>query len=816
MRHSIDRLPDASTASSGLDDSRIVELLARHGRNTILPDAPSGWLPLLRSSLVDPMLWFLVVAAVLFWWLGDRFEAGLLLAATIPILGMDAYLHGRTQASTAGLAARLASEATVVRSGQRRRIAAAELVPGDLVIVPQGAYVPADGVVLAGDALQVDESALTGESLPQRKRPLPHPWTNHEVPNVHWLSAGTRLLTGEASLHLVRTGAGTLYGEIARSAQSSLQQSTPLQQAIRRLVAMLLLAAVILCLVLAAARLVQGFGWTDALLSAITLAVAAIPEEFPVVFTAFLGVGVYRLARRRALVRRAAVVENIGRVSCICTDKTGTLTEGRLQLQHLVPAAAASEQALLHAAAIASHDEATDPMDRAIVQRHGPIGDVEIFAFTEARRRQVGITNEHGMRLAAVKGAPETVLAMCEGIDASERRHWAGQAAMLADQGHKVIACASRSLPAGFAGEPESGFVFLGLLGFEDPVRDGVADAIAMARAAGIRVIMVTGDHPGTARAVASEIGLGGAAPVVVQGSELEADFDGPRPDVVARCLPAQKLALVQSLQRAGEIVAVTGDGINDVPALRGADVGIAMGQRGTRAARDAAAIVLLDDELGSILHAIAEGRQLFENLRRSFAFLLIAHIPLVLTAALIPLAGYPLPYLPITIVWLELIIHPAALLAFQHRADADRLLPLQRAAGLRFFDPAGRAVIVIGGGAATLAIFASFAWHHADGAAIGHTRAAALAILVGVIVGTVAGLGRLRTSAARWLVLIASGATLIAMQTPSLAALLHLGPLTGVDAAVAAGCAALAALCGWGYEGRSGRQRTNETFTFD
>ena len=772
MQHAVDPALIAS-ATEGLSTAEAAARQARHGPNDILPPMRSGVWRLIVASLADPMLWFLIVSAALFAMVGERTEAVVLLVAIVPLFGMDAFLHGRTQNSTAALAARLADTADVVRDGTRSSIDSRELVPGDRVIVGGGQWIPADGVLTGGEGVQIDESALTGESLPVRKHPVPRaPAALRAVDDLHWLSAGTRVLTGEVTLLVAATGAQTLYGELARAAQSVAQSTTPLQQAIRRLTAVLLAVAAGLCVLLALVRLWQGFGFIDALLAAITLAVAALPEEFPLVFTAFLGVGVYRLARQRALVRRAVAVENIGRVTCICTDKTGTLTEGRVQLSHVVPADDADRAHVLRAAAGASGPDSGDPVDLAIGALAGNVAAAATFPFTEARRRQVGLVDTSAGRLAVMKGAPETVLARCT-LDADAATSWRDRLATLAAGGHKVLGCAERRVEPGSTVEPEDGYTFLGLLAFEDPLRPGVVDAIAAARAQGIRVIMLTGDHPATAGAIASELGLGDGHPSVREGDAVAAD-DAPLPDVVARCLPTLKLALVQRLQAQGEIVAVTGDGINDVPALRAADVGIAMGERGTRAARDAAAIVLLDDDFATLVRALAEGRQLFANLRASFAFLLVVHIPLVLTAAGLPLMGQPLPYLPMVIVLLELAIHPLALLAFQQSADAASAMPAPR--GTRIFER--REVALLGGGGlvATLAVAGAWFAHVDDGT--GAARAMVAALLLALAAGSAAGLSGLRGALARRVVAAVLVGGLGMLAWPPAAALLDATPL--------------------------------------
>ncbi|MDP3858521.1 MAG: cation-transporting P-type ATPase [Stagnimonas sp.] len=791
MRHTVppDRLQDLADDANGLSAEVAAERQQRHGSNDILGDAPAGWAPVLRDSARDPMIWFLAATAALFAWLGDLVEATVLASALLPILGMDAYLHRRTQASTEGLAGQLAARARVLRDGRELEIAAQALVPGDIAIIAASEAFPADGIIAAGTGLQVDESALSGEALPVRKRALARADCGASVEHEHWGSAGTRLLTGEARLRVIHTGSDTLYGEIVRLARAGQQERTPLQRAVGSLVLTLVLVAVVLCLVLAATRLVQGHGLVDALLSAVTLAIAAFPEEFPVVFTCFLGVGVYRLARRKALVRRAAVVENIGRVSCICSDKTGTLTEGRLRLEHLLPVTETGDAALLRAAALASRAESGDPMDLAILAKAGASDGGELmatFPFTEDRRRETAILRQgDGVLRAVTKGAPETVLTMTTLPDV-ERTLWLQRVLEYATSGHKVVACAERSLDRWVDGEPERDYRFLGLLAFEDPLRPGVTDAVAEAQAAGIRVIMVTGDHPATARAIAAELGLGAnhGGPRVIEGAELTAQLqrgvsDGLRGvDVVARCLPAQKLELVSALRGGGDIVAVTGDGINDVPALRGADVGIAMGERGTRSAREVAAIVLLDDNFRSIVGAIAEGRQLFDTLRLSFAYLLMVHIPLVLTAAFIPLAGYPVLYLPIHIVWIELIIHPTALLVFQQLPSSGRLAPLRRSTRLRFFDRREWLLIASVGGLLALMVALAYGRSLGPDQDLGHARAMAMVMLVLGSAALTAALSRLRTPAAAITIAASLLSAVLLVQQPQLAGLLHLAPL--------------------------------------
>ena len=785
----------------GLDTTEVQARRQRFGRNDMFEARRAGWLEVLRESARDPMPWFLLGTALLLAAVGNRTEALVLGLALLPILGMDAFLHRRTRASVEGLASRLTTVCRVRRDGRVREVAAAELVPGDLVQVDASGYLPADGVIVAGENLQIDESALSGESLPCRKQTWPGGLPpDGEVDDRFWGAAGTRLLTGSLQLRVIDTGARTLYGGIVRLARSGPRDPTPLQRSVASLVRTLVIAASVMCLLLALARWHQGHGLTDALVSALTLAVAALPEEFPVVFTTFLGVGAWRLARRRALVQRAVAVENIGRVTAICTDKTGTLTEGSLRLMALHPAEGIDEALLLRVAARASRHDSADPMDQSILERAGAPGGerVATFPFSEKTRREVAVfAREGGGVEVVVKGAPETVFDLC-GLQGAAREAWAGHAAALAGSGHKVIACARRDLAAWSGQVPDGAYVLAGLLGFADPLREGVAAAVAETRQAGIRVLMITGDHPLTARAIAIEAGLGGTRPVVRLGDDLAralesegaAALDGV--DVVARCLPMRKLDIVRALQAGGEVVAVTGDGVNDVPALQAADIGIAMGRRGTRTASEVAPVVLLDDNFGTLVDAIAEGRQLFANLKLSFAYLLMIHLPLVLTAAIVPWLGLPLLYLPIHVVWLELIIHPTALLAFQQLPERARLGRVRRSTRARFFDAREWGVVIGGGLALTALVGAGYAYSLGPGGDAGHARSMALLVLVVASAGVTVSLGRLRTLAARLVPLASLVSAGIALGVPGLAAALQLQPLHADDWMLAAAAGAV------------------------
>lgn len=788
------RIRSSITPDWSLNGIEVEAARIQYGMNDILEAKSNQWVEIVWETMKDPMIWFLLITAVIFYFLNYYNQSLILFLATIPLIGMDAFLHWRTHVSTQGLHSKLALVTQVIRNGIEMSIPARELVPGDLVVIAAGQSFPADGVVLMADNLQVDESALTGESLPVLKKNLNANTGSSQEPFIegeYWGYAGTRILTGRALMRVVFTGRETLYGEIAESAFLTTEQRTPLQHAISKLVFILLIAATIFCIILAGVRFYQGFGMLDALLSAAMLAVAALPDEFPVVFTFFLGVGVYRLARKNALVRRAVSVENIGRITCICSDKTGTITEGLFRLTNYFPFAGIDENQLLYIALLASRKESGDLLDLAIWDENQKKNIqtetlLHTFPFTEDRKRETSII-AYGANdwLFAVKGAPEMVLSMCD-ISNEDKQRILKQALALASAGNKVIGFAKQIVPKNKVyTELVENFAFMGLLTFSDPPRKDAADAIAKCYEGNIHVLMITGDHPETARAVAREIGLNKGKPNVVLAEDIMAhvkknDIKYLRTiDVVARAIPSQKLDIVKAMQAAGDIVAVTGDGVNDVPALKQADVGIAMGERGTQSAREAADIVLLDDNFGSIVNAISEGRQLFKNLKSSFNYLLMVHMPFVLSAAIIPLFGYPLLYYPIHIVIIELIIHPTAMLVFQELPVTKKLEPVNRQSKVSFFSGADWRKIVLVGGMSTLIVIISFMMMFNASLNVLYARSFSLAVLMITSAALTAGLAGFAGGIVRVMIVGPILFSLLLIQVPWLADLLAVSPMS-------------------------------------
>lgn len=792
----VERIGGQVSPDWGLDEQQVIERRQQYGTNDVIERPKHQWLELFQETLLDPMIWFLVVASILFALIAKYSESIVLLLAILPIGGMDAFLHWRTQVSTRALSSRLVTYARVIREGKEKTILAKDLVPGDLLCVKAGEYIAADGAFVAAQHVQVDESSLTGEAFPASKKTLASFGMGQEMPQIdyaYWGFVGTRALTGSGLIRVVYTGKETLYGEIIGSVLRTQQEKTPLQKALAKFVLVLIEVALVFCVILAMVRSYQGFGIIDALLSATTLAVVALPDEFPMVFTFFLGVGVYRLAKKHVLVRRSVTVENIGRINCICTDKTGTITEGRFHIIAYVVSPPYGEVELLSAAANASRLESGDPLDLAILaaaEKQNIItpAPVRVFPFTEDRKCETTVFSvPEGLRFVT-KGAPETVIARCHMRDV-DTQIWQDKIKALGKLGHKVIACAEAIVKETAAHVTEGlaqRHQFLGLIAFADPPRPGVVEAVRYCQQNKIHVLMVTGDHPDTAQKIAADIGLGHGNPRLMTATEIEVALHAQGPtmlrqlDVIARAVPSQKFAIVKALQNMGNIVAVTGDGVNDVPALRAADIGIAMGERGTQSAREAAAMVLLDDNFDSIVNAIREGKQLFHNLQLSFKYLLMVHAPYVVSATIVPLLGYPLLYFPIHIVVIELFIHPTCMLVFQNLPSGEgKQVKRQAQNRISFFSRYDWAMMMaLGTYTSCLVVFVYFMGFWTLGGPE-MARANAFAAIGTTHIALTIGLSRLQSFSSRAMVFFSCMMLLILLQVPPITHYFNMQPPT-------------------------------------
>lgn len=707
---------------AGLASAEAARRLLRDGPNA-MPTDGAGWKRILGRTAREPMFVLLLAAAMLYLILGEPAEGMVLLAMFAATLGMTLYQEGKTARALESLRKLSNPQALVLRDGQRRQIDSNGLVEGDLLLLSEGDRVPADGQLLSGPGLLADESLLTGEAVSVPKQPVaeplpPAPPGGDGLPFVY---AGSLVVQGHGMVRVTATGPRSAVGGIGAALHGLEPEVAPLQRQVQQLAGRFAVLGMGLSVLLV---LLAGFKhgqWLEALLAGIALAMSALPEEFPVVLTVFPALGAWRLAHAKVLTRRLAALDTLGAATVLCMDKTGTLTENRMAVaalqtadgQRLDLAAPGSAPALPEAfhltaecAVLASSAGAADPMEQAIhrlgaaalagsVHLHPDWKLTHEYGFSPATRCVCHVWHSGSGYVMAAKGAPEAIAALCR-MDGPETRAMQHAAEAMAASGLRVLALAgSRTEAMPVAGWPATAasldLQYAGLIALRDPLCADVPAAVQACRAAGVRLVMVTGDYPATAAAVGRQAGM--EAGGILSGDEMaqldDADLAARLRSVsiCARIAPEQKLRIVRALQAGGEIVAMTGDGVNDAPALRAAHVGIAMGGRGTDVAREAAAMVLLDDRFASIVQAIAAGRRIYANMRKSLAYVMAVHAPIAGMALLPVLLGWPIVLYPMHIVFLELIIDPACSLAFENEPpDPDLMQRPPRQAGAPIF----------------------------------------------------------------------------------------------------------------------------------
>lgn len=684
--------------TSGLGDAEARVRLEENGANRLRKEAAESIWETFQEELREPMILLLLATGALYAIWGELPDALTIFFVIFVLVAVEVVNERRAKSAISALS-KLAEPTTQLRrDGRVQESPADELVPGDVALLQAGRRVAADARLLDAPGLAVDESPLTGESAPvdkQAAETLPQNTALAERTNMVY--AGTTVVRGHGSAIVVATGMATELGRVAGLARSVRPPRTMLQEAMRQLSGYLVWAAIgFSILVPVLGVVIAGQPVRQMLLTGLSLAFSVIPEELPIIITMVLGLGAYRLARQHAIVKRLQAVETLGAITVIATDKTGTLTENRMRVSELYPERSAREileiGVLCNDAVDGPDGTHGDPLDIAMLHAAREAGiDVEAlrhrwpvrdeFTFDNTRKRMSVVYERDDGLLVLVKGAPEVLLANSNRIRSdgeerelyeADRRPLLARTDEMAGAGLRVVALAKKTTARGVLTQDraESGLTFIGLAGFVDPPRPEVKQAIADCRAAGIRPIMITGDHPLTARDIARQVGLAEDGRLAT-GRELDEQSDAELRDTVAdvsiyaRTNPEHKLRIVRALQDRGERVAVTGDGINDAPALAAADIGVAMGETGTDVAREAASIVLADDNFATIVRAVREGRVLFDNLTKGVRYYLACKVALVAAALLPVLLGVPVPFAPVQIILMELFMDLAASATF-------------------------------------------------------------------------------------------------------------------------------------------------------
>ena len=704
----------------GLTEAQAQEALRTSGWNELPSAGKRGVLSIAAGVVREPMFLLLLACGVLYLILGDVQEAVMLLGFVVVIMGITIYQEQKTENTLQALRDLASPRALVIREGERRRIPGREVARGDLLVLAEGDRVPADAVLLWEINLSVDESLLTGESVPVRKTAaeesagMQRPGGD-DNPCVF---SGTLVVHGQGVAVTRETGAFSEIGRIGKALQGVEQEQTPLQKETGSIVRAIFVGALVLCAALVIVYGLTRRDWLNGLLSGITLAMAVLPEEFPVVLTIFLALGAWRISRNNVLARRMAAVETLGAATVLCTDKTGTLTQNQMRIRMLRAGERSIDvteepgdlpeafHELLEYGVLACQQDPFDPMEKAILEvGAGKLTNTEHIHSTWTLAQQYPLSRDllalsHAWRsveshgyVVATKGAPEAIADLCH-LDAERQGILSAQVQEMADKGLRVIGVAKASFGSSDLPDAAHDFPFepLGIIGLEDPVRQTVPAAVSECNDAGIKVVMITGDYPATAQKIARQIGLGPGdtitGPELARLSAEELAGRVEEASIFARVVPEQKLAIVDAFKARGEIVAMTGDGVNDAPALKSAHIGVAMGSRGTDVAREASDLVLLDDDFSSIVKAVRMGRRIFDNLRKAMAYVISVHIPIALTSLLpVLLQWKEMVLFPVHIVFLELIIDPACSIVFEAEpAEADVMRRKPRGPGERLF----------------------------------------------------------------------------------------------------------------------------------
>ncbi len=684
----------------GLTSAEAATRQQQYGKNELTPQKKENFFSKVFHIICEPMFLLLIIAAVIYFILGEPRDGAIMLIFVVGIISIDVMQEWKTDKTLHALKDLSAPHITVIRDGTEQQVMSSDLVPGDLMMIYEGVKIPADGVVIRCADLCVDESSLTGEAEGVWKVTKENAEPTLDYWRKEYCYAGTLVTQGTATVQVDKIGAETEYGKIGLGVAAAPQEITPLQKQTGKLIktcaviagALFLLVGIITWFNIPDHAFIDRL--VESILSGVTLAMATIPEEFPVILTVFLSMGAWRLAKKNSLVRKLPSVETLGAVTILCVDKTGTITMNRMTVQKTW-VANGTESALIETMGLGCETDVYDPMEKAMLlycEKHGFSKEylfkndfVSEYPFTNELKMMGHVWRKDGELIIAAKGSPERILTICDLTDA-QRKAAEEQIHALSSEGLRVIAIATANpedeyaIPASIT---DCQLTLLGLVGLADPPRESVKGDIEVCNRAGIRVVMITGDNGVTASAIAKKIGIP-ESDHIITGDMLEAMNDDELRNAIknvsifSRVIPEHKMRIVKAFKENGEIVAMTGDGVNDAPALKYADIGIAMGKRGSEVSREAADLILMDDNFTTIVETIKDGRRIYDNIRKAVGYVFTIHIPIAFASLLAPFLGIApvaLLLLPLHVVLLEVLIDPTCSIVLERQPAEEDIM---------------------------------------------------------------------------------------------------------------------------------------------
>jgi len=780
-----DTIVEPQSSLLGLTDTEARQRLRKYGPNVLPSSKKLTLFSIVLGTLKEPMLILLMGTGLVYLLIGDLREAIAILASIFIVIGISTTQKHRTERTLEALRDLTSPRALVMRSEAMRRIPAREVVPGDVVILNEGDRVPADGQVIESVLLALDESLLTGESVPVDKE-AENAAGSARTPEATAVYSATLVVRGHGIALVTATGAQSEIGKIGTQLGQVTPQSTKLERETARLVRTFGILSLLVCGFVAGMYGLLRGDWTKGVISALALAISLVPEEFPLVLAIFMAIGAWRISQKKVLTRRFPAIEMLGAATVICVDKTGTLTENRMAVQEVFVSpenAAGTKDEVLRIAVLASEQNTADPVDKAVLAArpaHTSHGQLIREYPLSSDCMLVAKAYEGSPICVAAKGAPEEIFRLSP-MPRQVRDSLESALQQMTSRGMRVIAVAKGAAQNGVLPKEKRQLQLevLGLIGLADPIRSMVPGAVAELASAGVRVVMITGDYPGTATAIATQAGLVNPARVITGETLERLDAPGLQAmvrdcNVFARVRPEQKLRLVEAFKANQEVVAMTGDGVNDAPALKAAHIGIAMGARGSDVAREAAALVLADDDFPAIVDAVRLGRRIYDNLSNAVRYVFAVHVPIAGMAVLPVVFNWPILLMPLHIVFFELIVDPACSIAFEAEGEEPGIMRRKpRPEGARLFSRATITLGLLQGMGVFITVLVAFLFAMRRGQAPEHARAIAFTALVAGNLALIwANRSALRTAfekgrvpnTALWLVTLGTMATLLAV----------------------------------------------------